>query len=191
MFKAFVIGILVGVLLLSGGVYYYFASGMAPAAAGDPPMPYEKKMASKSLDAHIEKANVPAPPIPANEDNYLAGAKIYKDQCAGCHGLPDQKPPIISDGMFPHATLLFKGKGVTDDPPQESYWKAANGIRLSGMPSFKGALTDTQLWQVALLVAHANEIPDSVKKVLAPEPAATAAGSAPAPAPAKAAPSKK
>jgi len=35
------------------------------------------------------------------------------------------------------------------------------------MPSFKGVLTDTELWQVAQLVAHANEIPDSVKKILA------------------------
>jgi mono/diheme cytochrome c family protein len=80
--------------------------------------------------------------------------------------------------MYPHATLLFKGKGVTDDPPQESYWKAANGIRLSGMPSFKGVLTDTELWQVAQLVAHANEIPDSVKKILVPEqdPAAAVQG---------------
>ena len=71
--------------------------------------------------------------------------------------------------MYPHPTLLFKGKGVTDDPPQESYWKAANGIRLSGMPNFKGVLTDTELWRLAQLVAHANEIPDSAKKVLAPE----------------------
>jgi thiosulfate dehydrogenase len=189
--KTLVVGMLLGVLLLSGGVYYYFASGMAPVAAGDPPMPYEKTMASKALDAHIGKANVPSPPIPANEENYLAGAKVYREQCAGCHGLPNQTPPIISDGMFPHAPMLFKDKGVTDDPPQESYWKAANGIRLSGMPSFKGALTDTQLWQVALLVAHANEIPDSVKKVLAPEPAVAAAGSAPAPRPTKVAHSKK
>jgi mono/diheme cytochrome c family protein len=81
--------------------------------------------------------------------------------------------------MFPEPTLLFKGKGVTDDPPQVSYWKAANGIRLSGMPSFKGALTNTELWQLALLVAHANEIPDSVKKALVPEPAPAAAASAP------------
>ena len=32
------------------------------------------------------------------------------------------------------------------------------------MPSFKGTLNDTQLWQVALLVAHADTIPDSVKE---------------------------
>jgi thiosulfate dehydrogenase len=55
---------------------------------------------------------------------------------------------------------------VTDDPASESYWKAANGIRLSGMPSFKDKLTNTQLWQVSQLVAHANEIPESVRKVL-------------------------
>jgi len=55
-FKAFVVGLLVGVLLLAGGVYYYFVSGMAPVAAGDPPLPYEKRMASRSLDAHIEES---------------------------------------------------------------------------------------------------------------------------------------
>jgi thiosulfate dehydrogenase len=179
--KSFVVGVLVGVLLLAGGVFYYFTSGMAPAAAADPPMPFEKRLASKSLDAHIDKANIPSPPIPANEENFLAGAKVYKDQCAGCHGLPDQPPPAIANSMYPHATLLFKGKGVTDDPPQESYWKAVNGIRLSGMPSFKDTLNDTQLWQVAQLVAHADGISDAVKKVLAAEPPPTAIASAPAP----------
>ena len=175
MFKSFIIGMLAGALLLTGAAYYYFASGMAPVATADSPMPFEKKMAGKSLDAHIDKANVPSPPIPANEENLLAGASVYNDHCAWCHGLPNQDPPPISSNMYPHATLLFKGKGVTDDPPQESYWKAANGIRLSGMPSFKGVLTDTELWQVAQLVAHAHEIPDSVKKILAPEQDPTAA----------------
>lgn len=180
--KSFVVGVLVGVLLLVGGVYYYFASGMAPVATADPPMPFEKKMASKALNAHIDKQNIATPPIPADEPNLVAGAKIYKDQCAVCHGLPDQPPPAIADSMFPHAPLLFKGKGVTDDPPTESYWKAANGIRLSGMPAFKGALTDTQLWQVAQTVATADKLPDSAKKMLVSEPLAAPVASASLPA---------
>jgi len=84
--------------------------------------------------------------------------------------------------MFPHATLMFKGKGVTDDPPTESYWKASNGIRLSGMPSFKGTLTDTQLWQVAQFVANTDKLPDSAKQVLASGPSPMAMGPAAAPA---------
>jgi thiosulfate dehydrogenase len=168
--KGFVIGVLVGVLLLTGSVYYYFVSGMAPAAAGDPTMPFEHRLASRSLDAHIANANVPAPPIPVNEENLLAGAKLYKEDCAGCHGLPDQPPPAIAENMFPHATLIFKGKGVSDDPPQESYWKIANGIRLTGMPTFKSALNDTQVWQLALFVANTDKISAAVKMALAPEP---------------------
>src|SRR5580704_5786880 len=173
--KGFVIGVLVGAVLFAGGLYYYFVLGMAPAAVADPPMMMERKMASRSLGAHIDKANIPAPPIQPSEDNYVAAAKLYKDQCAGCHGLPDQTPPAIAENMFPDATLMFKGKGVTDDPPQESYWKVKNGIRLTGMPTFSGILDDTQIWQLALFVANADKLPDSAKKILAPEPSAAAA----------------
>jgi mono/diheme cytochrome c family protein len=85
--------------------------------------------------------------------------------------------------MYPHAPLLFKGKGVTDDPPQESYWKVKNGIRLTGMPTFAGVLDDNQMWQVALLVANADKLPDSAKKVLVPEPSLPAMPPTPAPVP--------
>jgi thiosulfate dehydrogenase len=168
--KGFVVGLLVGVLLLIGGVYYYFASGMAPVATSDGPMPYEKKMASISKNAHIRKQMIPPPPLPPDEPNLVEGAKVYKEQCATCHGLPNQPPPTISDNMYPHAPLLFKGKGVTDDPPGETHWTITNGIRLTGMPSFKDTLTDTQLWQVAQLLANADKISDSVKGVVAPTP---------------------
>jgi thiosulfate dehydrogenase len=181
--KAFLFGLVVGAALLMGGVYYYFVSGMAPVATADPPMPFEKKIASKALDAHIEKARVPSPPVDASEANLVAGAEVYKEQCAVCHGLPNQPKTVIQEGMYPVATEMFKGKGVTDDPPSESYWKVANGIRLSGMPSFKSKLTDTQMWQAAQLVAHADKLPDSAKKVLVPDTPAPAQPPAPAPAP--------
>jgi thiosulfate dehydrogenase len=121
-----------------------------------------------SLNAHIEKQTLPPPPVQPDEQNLLAGADVYTKHCAMCHGLPNQPKPVIQEGMYPPPTELFRGKGVTDDPPSESYWKSLNGIRLSGMPSFKSALTETQLWQVSLLVAHANDLPESVKKALVP-----------------------
>src|SRR5258708_34468557 len=189
--KGFVIGVLMGAMLVAGGLYYYFVSGMAPAAGADPPMMMERKMANRSLDAHIDKANVPAPPIQPSEDNYVAAAKIYKEQCATCHGLPNQLPPAIAGNFYPDATLMFKGKGVTDDPPQVSYWKVKNGIRLTGMPTFRGGLDDTQIWQVALFVANADKLPDSAKKLLVPEPPPAVAMPAMPPATPKAPASKK
>jgi mono/diheme cytochrome c family protein len=176
MIKGLVIGCLVAVLILAGGVFYYFASGTAPVATADPPMPFERKLANMSLDAHIEKQHVAQSPVPADEPTFLAGADIYKQNCASCHGLPGQPPTDYASTMYPKPTQLFRGKGVSDDPASESYWKAANGIRLSGMPAFKTKLTDVQLWQVSQLVAHSNEISDAVKKALAPDAPAGASG---------------
>ena len=177
MLKGIVVGFILAIIVLGGGVYYYFASGMAPVAASEPPMPFEKKLASIALRARIEKDNVGDSPVAADEPNFVAGAKLYMNHCAACHGLPDQPPTTYASTMFPKPTQLFRGKGVTDDPPSESYWKAANGIRLSGMPSFKKSLTDTELWQVSELVAHADQLPPSAKVILvlnAPPPTAEA-----------------
>ena len=46
---------------------------------------------------------------------------------------------------------------VGDDPVGETYWKVKNGIRLSGMPAYGKALSETQLWQVSLLLSMANK----------------------------------
>ena len=184
--RGFLSGFVLGIVLLAGGVFYYFVSGKAPVATADPPMPFEKMLASKALNAHIENQHIPPPPVDASEANLVAGAQVYKEQCSVCHGLPNQPKTVIQEGMYPVATEMFQGKGVTDDPPSESYWKVVNGIRLSGMPSFKSKLTDTQMWQAAQLVAHADKLPDSAKKLLVPDAPAPAQPPAPAPAPAPA-----
>ena len=169
MIKGIVIGFILAIALSVGCVFIYFSTGMAPVATADPPMLFEKKFANMALDAHIEKQHIPPSSVPADEPNFLAGASVYKQHCALCHGLPGKPPIDYATTMFPKPPQLFRGKGVTDDPASETYWKAANGIRLSGMPSFKTKLSDTQLWQVSELLAHANEIPESVKKVLIPD----------------------
>jgi thiosulfate dehydrogenase len=179
--KGIVIGFILAIAISVGSVFLYFSTGLAPVATADPPMPFEKKLANMALDAHIEKQHIPASPVPADEPNFVAGASVYKKHCALCHGLPGQPLMDYATTMFPKPPQLFRGKGVTDDPASETYWKAANGIRLSGMPSFKTRLTETQLWQVSELLAHASEIPESVKKALVQD--LPNSGSAPAPTP--------
>jgi thiosulfate dehydrogenase len=167
MFRGLLLGILLGVLLVTGCVYFYFSSGKAPVATSAPPMPFEKSMARMGLHAYLEKLPHPQPQVPADETNLISGAKIYKEQCATCHGLPNEPKSAVAQGMYPDPPQLFHGVGVTDDDAWESYWKVENGIRLSGMPAFKGQLTETQIWQVSVLVKNADKIGDSVKKELA------------------------
>ena len=61
MLKGVVIGFVLAVLILGGGLYYYFAAGMAPVATADPPMPFERKLSHMALNAHIEKQATASP----------------------------------------------------------------------------------------------------------------------------------
>lgn len=164
--KTFILGLIIGVILIPLLVYAYFATGSAPVATSASPMPFEKMLAGKALDAKIEKEMPKSVPLPATEPNYVAGAQVYKENCSVCHGLPLESPTAISKGMFPKPPQLFRGKGVTDDEPGETYWKVANGIRLSGMPGFSQSLSETQMWQVSLLLANADKLPDAAKQVI-------------------------
>jgi mono/diheme cytochrome c family protein len=82
--------------------------------------------------------------------------------------------------MSPKPPQLFKGTGVTDDEPWESYWKVEGGIRMTGMPGFKDQLSEKQIWQVVQLVKNADKIPTGVKTELTEMPVAIATPGAPA-----------
>ena len=169
----FITGMILGILIVLGAGYFYFATGSAPVGTADKPIPFERMLAKRALHARIDKEMPKSAPLPADEETFLAGAHVYREQCSVCHGLPGLEQSDIALGEFPKPPHLLRGTGVTDDPPGETYWKVANGIRLTGMPAFKGRLTDTQMWQVSLLLANADKISDQVKQALVPpsEPA--------------------
>jgi thiosulfate dehydrogenase len=158
------LGIILGVILVPVAVLAWFHFGHVPVAVADPPLPQERKLAQGALDARIDREAIKTPPIQADETAFVAGAQIYHDQCAACHGLHN-KPSSFGAHMYPDAPPLWEMHhhgsetmmGVTDDPPGETYWKVANGIRLTGMPSYKDVLTETQMWQVSLLLANADK----------------------------------
>jgi thiosulfate dehydrogenase len=192
--KTFLIGLIVGVIAVPVCVYVYFVTGSAPVATAAPAMPFEKTLAHGALSAHLAKEMPKSVPVPADEPNFTAGAQVYRENCAVCHGVPGGTPTAIARGMFPKPPKLLEGTGVTDDPPGETYWKVANGIRLTGMPGFTESLSQTQMWQVSLLLAHADKLPDSVKTALyRPTPLipGDATPTAPGPAPTSASPPTK
>ena len=176
----FIAGLVLGIILVPLGIYFYIASGSAPVATTDSDLPFEAMLARKAQHLRIDKDMPKNVPIQPTEANYLAGAELYKEHCAVCHGLPLAPKTAIATGMYPRPPQLFQGKGVTDDEPGETYWKIFNGFRLTGMPGFSKSLNETQMWQMALLIANADKLPPSAKAALVapPMPAATPASAA-------------
>jgi mono/diheme cytochrome c family protein len=183
----FFLGILMTIVLVPIAVLGWLRFGNVPVAAGDPPLPQEKLLTGIPLHARINREMVKTPPIQPGENNLVAGAQVYTERCAVCHGLHG-KPSAFGARMFPDAPPLWEMHhhgtetmmGVTDDPPGETYWKVANGIRLTGMPAYKDVLTETEMWQVSLLVANADKLlPSAALEILRGEaPAPAAAGPA-------------
>ena len=164
--KSFLLGILIGIFVLPVCGWLYFRFGYAPVATASPPMLFERQFARMALHARIQKEAPRNAPIQPTQENLTAGAQVYRSHCAMCHGLPDQPQQPTAKGMFPDPPQLFKGKGVTDDPAGETYWKVANGIRLTGMPAYRLSLKDVEMWQVSVLLADADKLPAETRAVL-------------------------
>jgi thiosulfate dehydrogenase len=172
--KKFLLGLIIGILLVPVGFYLYCRSGHAPVATAAAPMPLERFFAKTALHATLHRDAPKSIPYQATSDNLFGGVMVYRKNCAFCHSLPDQRPSPAARGMFPKPPALFSQRGmVTDDPVGVTYWKVKNGIRLTGMPGFTGALSSLQMWQVSLLLRHANRLPATVAAALSALPSAS------------------
>jgi thiosulfate dehydrogenase len=165
MFK-FLAGIVFAILLVPVFIFFYAKMGFVAVATDAPALPFEGELAHMVLDAKINKEAPKAPPFQATKDDFMSGAHLYREHCAMCHGLPNEPKTFTAQGMFPRPPQLLKGKGVTDDPAGETYWKVANGIRLSGMPAYKKTLSEKEMWQISQLMASADKLPSEVMDVL-------------------------
>jgi mono/diheme cytochrome c family protein len=165
------LGFVLGIVAVVLGVAGYLRWGAVPVATADKPFPMEKAIVRVPLNARIGR-EMQTPPFGTSEDVYEGGAHVYRAQCAACHGTPGHDVPYAKH-MYPVAPQLWRKHargnvvGVSDDEPGETYWKVANGIRLTGMPSFDHVLSDTQMWQVTLLLKNADQqLPDPVMQIL-------------------------
>jgi hypothetical protein len=170
-FLPFTLGGLCAFVVLIAAVWVYFKYGSPPVATADKPFPFEAQIVHVPLDARITR-EMQQPPFGVSEDVYEAGAHVYQQQCASCHGTPG-KDADFGMWMYPVAPQLWKkhrqGKvvGVSDDEAGETFWKIKNGIRLSGMPSFEHILSSDEMWDVTLLVKNADQqLPDPVLTIL-------------------------
>ena len=166
------LGIVLGAIFLPLGVFAWLYLGKPPVAVADTPFPQERMVTHALLDKRIDRELVKTPPLLLSEDVLVAGAKTYSEQCASCHGFHG-KPSAFGGHMYPPAPQLWEKHhqgnvvGVSDDPPGETYWKIANGIRLTGMPAYKQILGDQQMWEVTLLLASADKpLPPAAVEIL-------------------------
>jgi thiosulfate dehydrogenase len=163
------LGILLGVLFSAAGIAAYFYFGHPPVSVTDRASLWEPLVTSAPMHSRA-RAESKTPPFSASEDVFEAAAHTYRAQCAQCHGTPGHDAPV-GHTMQPRAQQFFAAgdrKSIAAQAPGQIYWETAFGVRHSGMPAFNHTLSDTQLWQLSLLLhAAGDELPDPVHNILA------------------------
>jgi len=128
---------LLTVLLIAGGIYFYFSTGRAPMATKAPPMPFESKLAKLGLHAYLEKLPHPDPQVPANEENLLHGAKNLQGKLRLLSWTPRRGKVAAAKGMYPPPPQLFMEWGWTTTKRGILIGRWRTAFRMSGMPDSK------------------------------------------------------
>lgn len=164
MLKGVITGIILTVVATAIAGYAIVRAGILPANADERPPRVEIWAAKTSLHATLRRS---APrvtdPLPATNDNLIAGVKLYAQNCAICHGDASANATNVAKGLYQKPPQLAK-YGVEDDPDGVTFWKLAHGIRWTGMPAFGDALSEKQLWQLTLFLKTMDHLPPAAQR---------------------------
>ena len=163
----FLAGILATLVVLGLAAFLVPYFGLFPAAADMPYLPMEEYLAKRDINQQIRR-EMPRPPYPYGPptDEVLArGAQLYMDNCSSCHGSGSTTETPTAKGMYIKPPQ-FPKHGVDDDPEGETYYKIEHGYRFTGMPAYKGHLTEEQIWDITYFLKRpAERLPAAAKAI--------------------------
>jgi thiosulfate dehydrogenase len=158
----FILGVVFTLLLilLIGMAVLNF--GFFPTTADVSPPSFERRIANSGLDASMERH---APrvnnPVTPTDDNLIEGMKIYTMNCALCHGTLDNKPSPLEKSFYPPPPQLVLDP--LDDPEWHIYYAVSTGVRYTGMPAWRHALSEEDMWKVVGFLSRVQKLPPKVQ----------------------------
>ena len=91
----------------------------------------------------------------------MEGARLYRQMCSRCHGLPSESDNIYGRSFYPPAPQ-FPG-GMPNYTDSQLFWTIKHGIRNTGMPAWGNMLSDDEIWQLVSLLKNSQDLPPSVE----------------------------
>jgi len=165
--RGFVFGILFTLIVLAAGGWWCLKQGYVDFAADRKPSWAEEKISMAAVDASTERrAPEGKNPVAATEANIAAGAQLYLDHCAGCHGVPSNPDSQFARSFNPAVPEFFKD--APDMPESQNFYIIQHGIRWTGMPAWSRTLSEAQIWEIVTFLGNVEKLPPAAQKVFGP-----------------------
>lgn len=161
--RSFVFGFIAAILVIVVGGYFFLKQGYVDFSADQKPSPSETHLAMAAVDASTDRhaADLKNPLQPTDE-TLAAGAILFRDHCAGCHGTPSNPDSQFSRSFNPPVPQFFKeGSDMADN---QSFYIIQHGIRWTGMPAWNKTLNENQAWQLVTFLGHIEKLPPGALK---------------------------
>ena len=151
--RGFILGVIVTLLVVFGGAYFYATTGhFDTRAVGNTPSTLERRTANKSVDAWVDgHAPKQANPFQPTMDNIMDGSMTYDKNCAFCHGSLKQPISPMRTKFYPSVPQLMtrhsrrsRRQSVLCDQVRHSHDRHA---RLGGRADRRRHLEDGRLPQ--------------------------------------------
>jgi len=161
----FIRGIIVGAIVVAAGIYGYARLGLFDLRADQEPSAWEERLAGTAMDESTERhAPQQKNPLPATAEHLLAGARLYRDKCSDCHGSPVNPNSDYGRSFYPRVPQFMKQ--APDMPDHENFYLIKHGVRWTAMPAWGKIMTDSEVWQVVLVLNHFEKLPPEVLEEL-------------------------
>lgn len=93
-------------------------------------------------------------PQPDTSDVVKEGAEHFQHHCQICHGLDGQNTGVPFAAKMDPPVADLSSKDIQDYTDGQLKWIITNGIGPSGMPGWKGILTDEEMWNMVRFLRH-------------------------------------
>jgi len=161
--KKFLFGFIFALIALAVTGLCIALLGFINSDADRSPGRIETWLASNALDASMERR---APrvqnPLPPTDANLIDGMTAYTMNCADCHGGLDRKARPFGASLYPPAPQLLLDP--PDDPEWHLFHAVKHGVRNTGMPAWKGLMSDSDIWKVTAFLSRLEKLPPAVQE---------------------------
>ncbi|HTY85658.1 MAG TPA: cytochrome P460 family protein, partial [Silvibacterium sp.] len=125
---------------------------LAGCKADQHPSQEEGNLANAAKDVAIPlEAGKMKNPLSPTDEIVSQGQEVFLGSCAQCHGADGRGDSDLGRSMNPPAMDLDSSH-VQHWSDAELFWIIQNGVRLTGMPSWRSSISDNDTWKLALFI---------------------------------------
>jgi mono/diheme cytochrome c family protein len=146
------------VVIVPLGAFAFIKSGIYDVAAFNRHTRFTEWLTHETMIHSVKRrAKTIVAPGGFTPAQVAAGFCQYEAHCVACHGAAGVARAQWVNGLEPQPPYLL-------DAPQhfnrrELFWIAQNGIKMTGMPSWRDSLSEPQLWEVVAWLEASEKLP--------------------------------